>query len=81
VPEEKIYPQAKEVHLNTTQNDTQVRKTNPSGQLLHLCNFLLHKPIQKRYMTNVWINAHTSHYKMVHKNSTRFRVTKHNEKG
>jgi len=45
VPEEKNYPQAKEVHLNATQYDTQVRKTNPSGQLLYLYNFLVHQPV------------------------------------
>jgi len=58
MPEEKNYPQAKEVHLNTTQNDIQVRKTNPSGQLLYLYNFLVHQPVHKRNMTNVW-KTHT----------------------
>jgi hypothetical protein len=54
VPEGKIYPQVKEVHLNTIQNDNQVRKTNPSGQLLYLYSFLVHQPTHKRYITNVW---------------------------
>jgi hypothetical protein len=58
VPERKMYPQAKEVHLNTTKNDTYVRKTNPSGQLLYLYNFLVYQPIQKRYMTSAW-KTHT----------------------
>lgn len=52
--EKKNYPQAKEIHLNTTRNDTQVR----SGQLLYLYNFLVHQPAHKRNMTNVW-KTHT----------------------
>jgi hypothetical protein len=56
VPEGKIYPQAKEVHLNITKNDTQIRKTDPWSITIY--KFLVHQPSHKRYMTNVW-KTHT----------------------